>query len=186
MKNPYIATTVLAAVGSMSHDVIFNGTGFGTYYYDVTRVDVCGTSFSNQNLGDVECSFAAGLSLDNINSNYVVAMNHTQLVNDPAKYCGKRVVVSVNGQRSPQPLFIGDGCARCAQGSLTVWNPEEAAGLDFSYSVLNELMGNQACTAGYTKITWEILDDTLYNFDTTDSGASQGPISASATKFCTS
>ncbi|KAJ5605346.1 hypothetical protein N7510_010500 [Penicillium lagena] len=183
MKILYIAITVLSAARSMSHNVVFNGTGFGTYYYDVAQVDVCGTSFSNQNLGDVECSFTTGLSLDDIASNYVVAMNHTQLVQDPAKYCGKRVVVSVNGQRSSHLLFIGDGCVRCAQGSHTTWNPEEAAGLDFSCSVLDELMDNQACNDGYARISWEIIDQTLYQFNTTDIGASRDPVSAS-TKFC--
>jgi len=120
------------------------------------------------------------LSLDQVNSNYVVAMNHTQLVGDMAKYCGKRVIVSVNGVPSSLPLFIGDGCARCAGGSYSSdsWNPVGAPGLDFSYTVLNELSSN-ACNDGHIDITWEIVDETLFTFDTTGAGTAQGPVAGS-------
>ncbi|KAJ5120359.1 uncharacterized protein N7515_009747 [Penicillium bovifimosum] len=145
---------------------MFRGTGFGTYYYDVRQVEACDTSFVAQNLGPLECSSQNALSLNHVNSNYVVAMNHSQLKLDMSKYCGKRVIVTVNGEQSNLPLFIGDGCQRCAGGSASsdVWNAVAAPGLDFSYSVLEELSGGAACADGHIQIAWEIVDDTIYNF----------------------
>ncbi|OBT88433.1 hypothetical protein VE02_03293 [Pseudogymnoascus sp. 03VT05] len=124
------------------------------------------------------CSHIASLPLTEINSNYVVAMNNTLLGGDMAKYCGKKVVVSVNGVASDLPLFIGDGCERCGTGpsTSTTWEANGAPGLDFSYSVLNDLSGN-ACADGHIDISWEIVDETLYNFDTNGSGTTQGPAS---------
>ena len=149
-----------------AQSTIFSGSGFGTYYYDMQDIQACGTDFEYQNMGVVECSPQAGLTLDDINSNYIVAMNNTQLSGDMAKYCGKRVNVSVNGVASDLPLFIGDGCQRCGTGSSsnTEWDSTGAPGLDFSYSVLNELSGGAACNDGHVSITYEIVDDTLYNF----------------------
>ncbi|OJJ50143.1 hypothetical protein ASPZODRAFT_128763 [Penicilliopsis zonata CBS 506.65] len=179
------ASTLLFALGASASSSIYSGSGFGTYYYDISDVDACGTSFSSQNLGDVECSQVTALSLDTINSNYLVAMNHTQLVDNMETYCGKRVVVTINGVKSDLPLFIGDGCERCAEGSADsdTWNAEGAPGLDFSYTVLNELSGGEACDDGHVSIEWEILDETLYEFDTgaSDSSTSQGPVSAAVT-----
>jgi hypothetical protein len=166
MKAQIIAATGLISVlGANAQQTLYAGAGFGTYYYDVEEVQACGTDFSNQNLGDVECNYLTGLSLDQINSNYVVAMNHSQLIQDMETYCGKQVIVSVNGVASSLPLFIGDGCARCGTGSdsSTVWNADGAPGLDFSYSVLNEL-SSSACDAGHIDITWEIVDTVLYDF----------------------
>jgi hypothetical protein len=104
-------------------------------------------------------------------------MNHTQLIGDMALYCGKKVIVSVNGVPSSLPLFIGDGCARCGTGSSSsgVWEPNGAPGLDFSYSVLSELSAS-ACAAGHVSITWEIVDETLYDFDTNAPGSPEGPV----------
>jgi hypothetical protein len=180
MKVQTVGTVgLLFALRSYAQSIIYSGTGSGTYYYDIEQVEACGTDFVDQNLGDVECSFSTALSLDDIDSNYVVAMNHTQLVGDLALYCGRRVVVSVNGIASSLPLFIGDGCERCGTGSSsnTSWNPDGAPGLDFSYSVLSELSAS-ACDAGHIDITWEILDDVLYDFDTNAPGLPEGPVSS--------
>ncbi|OAA41804.1 chitinase [Metarhizium rileyi] len=156
-----LASTVSGAA------TIFKGRGYGTYYYDIKKVQACGTDFSNQNKGYVECSFTQPLSLNQMNTNYVVAMSNTQLKGNLDKYCGKRVVVTVNGKKSPLPLFIGDGCERCAGGKPNgPWNPIGAPGLDFSYSVLSEL-SPQACFAGHIDLSWEIVDETLYHFNTT-------------------
>ena len=175
-----VAAGLLSGVGARGQGTIFSGVGFGTYYYDVKHVDACGTSFAEQNKGPLECDSQTALSLDQVNSNYVVAMNHSQLVSDMATYCGKRVVVSVNGTPSDMPLFIGDGCARCAGGSASseTWNPVGAPGLDFSYSVLNELSRGVECTDGYIPISWEIMDDTIYKFGTNGAGIPQGSRSA--------
>lgn len=167
-------------LGTSAHESIFSGTGFGTYYYDVKQVEACHTSFAAPNAGALECEPETLLSLDHVGSNYVVAMNHSQLVLDMAKYCGKRVAVTVNGKQSDLPLFIGDGCLRCAGGSASsdVWNWDGAPGLDFSYSVLEELSGGAACTDGHVPISWEILDDTVYRFSNDASSTSASAAAA--------
>jgi hypothetical protein len=162
----FAAAGLLLATQASAQSTIFSGSGFGTYYYDMEQVKACGTDFEYQNMGVVECSPQAGLTLDDINSNYIVAMNNTQLSADMSKYCGKKVIVSVNGEASDLPLFIGDGCQRCGTGSATdtTWDAQGAPGLDFSYSVLNELTGGAACDDGHAAITWEIVDETIHQF----------------------
>ncbi|RJE23911.1 hypothetical protein PHISCL_03727 [Aspergillus sclerotialis] len=159
-----IAAGLLFALGTTASSVISKGEGVGTYYYDTKQVDACGTSFKFQNMGGVMCSSQTLLSLDKMDTEYVVAMSNADLGADPSKYCGKKVVVTVDGKKSDMPLFIGDGCERC--------NGEP--GLDFSYSVLNKLTGGDACNNGKTQISWEILDDTIYNFDGDSSGFASG------------
>ncbi|KUL81544.1 hypothetical protein ZTR_10060 [Talaromyces verruculosus] len=177
-----LAAGLLMVLGAYGQNTIYSGSGFGTYYYDVQQIDACGTSFEYQNMGGVHCSLQTTLSLTQINSNYLVAMNNTQLSADMSRYCGKKVIVSVNGQPSDLPLFIGDGCERCGTGSATAtsWDAAGAPGLDFSYEVLNELSGGAACADGHIDISWEIVDETLYNFDSTGSGLAQGPVSGLA------
>ncbi|GLI82123.1 hypothetical protein PoHVEF18_010524 [Penicillium ochrochloron] len=166
------AAGLLLAIGASAQSVISSGQGFGTYYYDIDQVDACGTTFEYQNQGGVMCSSETLLSLNQMDTNYIVAMNNTQLGADPSQYCGKRVVVSVNGQKSDLQLFIGDGCQRCGTGSSSsdTWNAEGAPGLDFSYTVLDQLSGGSACNDGHMSISWEILDETIYNFDGSSSG----------------
>ncbi|CAG8095861.1 unnamed protein product [Penicillium olsonii] len=169
---PTKAIHMLLVVCAAASSIIDCNEGFGTYYYDIEQVDSCGTTFRNQNKGGLMCSPAVLLSLDQINTNSVVAMNRTQLGLNPSLYCGKRVVVSVNGQPSDLQLFIGDGCERCSVGSSSskIWNAESAPGLDFSYSVLDHLAGGNACNAGHIAISWEILDEKLYEFDESSLG----------------
>lgn len=184
MKFQYTAAAGLFALGAAADSTIASGEGFGTYYYDIKEVDACGTSFSSQNQGGVMCSSETLLSLDKMNSNYVVAMNNSQIRSDPSKYCGKKVVVTVNGKKSDMPLFIGDGCQRCADGSAgsDTWNAQGAPGLDFSYSVLNELTGGSACDDGHAAISWEILDETIYDFATGSSSDSSSGSSSNSPK----
>ncbi|OBT46496.1 hypothetical protein VE00_03310 [Pseudogymnoascus sp. WSF 3629] len=182
MKAQIIAAAgLLFSSRAYAQQSLNEGSGFGTYYFDVEQIETCGTSFAAQNQGGVMCSHITSLPLTEINSNYVVAMNNTLLRGDMAKYCGKKVVVSVNGVASSLPLFIGDGCERCGTGPSTsdTWESTGAPGLDFSYSVLNELSGS-ACADGHIDISWEIVDETLYNFDTDGSGTTQGPASGSS------
>ncbi|GMG10247.1 hypothetical protein BDV35DRAFT_398725 [Aspergillus flavus] len=173
-----IATSYIFYTGAQN--VIFSGAGFGTYYYDIKQVNVCGTSFTFQNAGPIQCSWAKALSLTDLNSNYVVAMNRTQLAEDLTAFCGKRVIVSVNGEPSDLPLFIGDGCERCSygSGSNAVWDPHGAPGLDFSLSALSELSAS-AWDKGHVPITWEIVDEVIHPIDIYGSGAPQ-PTSTSA------
>ena len=162
-----IAATLSAlalAAGASAQASLFKGQGFGTYYYDVQQTQACGTDFSNQNKGSVMCSWTKGRTLNDIGSDNLVAMSNAPLktADGRAKYCGKRVIVTVNGKKSNIPFFIGDGCERCAHGSDTVWNPTGAQGLDFSYSQLTAL-SNEACAKGHIDIQYEIVDETLYS-----------------------
>lgn len=174
MMFPAVAAAgFLFTLSASAQSIISSGDGFGTYYYDIGQVDACGTTFANQNQGGVMCSSATLLSLDQINSDYVVAMNSTQLGEDLTLYCGKKVIISVNGQRSDMQLFIGDGCQRCGIGSSSsnTWNAEGSPGLDFSYTVLNKLSGGNACSEGHVAISWEILDDSIFTFHGSPSGS---------------
>lgn len=164
-----LAAGLLFSLSATASSVINSGKGIGTYYYDIDQVDACGTSFKFQNMGGVMCSSQTLLPLNKMDTNYVVAMSNSELGADPSKYCGKKVVVTVNGKKSDMPLFIGDGCERC--------NGEP--GLDFSYSVLNKLTGDEACDNGKTDISWEILDDTIYDFGGSSSGFVSGSGSSS-------
>jgi hypothetical protein len=175
------AGLLLASKVAATASSIYSGTGFGTYYYDVVETDECGSNFDNINSGQVECSLTQVWTLEDVNSDYLVAMNHTLLVGDLSEYCGKKVIVSVNGVASSLPLFIGDGCERCAEGSATstTWNADGAPGLDFSYSVASEL-NDLACDDGHIEITWEVFDELVYRFDTTGSGEPQGFVSTTS------
>ncbi|KAM0245007.1 hypothetical protein ACHAQJ_010678 [Trichoderma viride] len=178
MKTQIASSVGLFANLAMTQSVINSGNGFGTYYYDVQNPQSCFADFTDMNQGFVECSQFIPWTLNNVNSNNLVAMNHTLLAGNLAKYCGRQVVVSINGQPSSTPFFIGDGCERCGTGSSTngQWNPNGAPGLDFSYTALNALNSN-ACFAGHIDISWQILDQTLYNFDTNAPGQPEGPVS---------
>lgn len=160
-----IGTVALAAAAS-AQEVVLHGKGFGTYYYDVQQPQTCGTDLSAQNLGSVMCNFNLALSLNDIHTNNLVAMSNLPLKTQAgrAQFCGKRVVVTVNGVVSGAPFFIGDGCERCAHGSNSVWDPNGAAGLDFSYTALNAL-SPLACQDGHIEIEFDIVNETLYHFD---------------------
>ncbi|KAM0512091.1 hypothetical protein ACHAPE_009239 [Trichoderma viride] len=177
MKTQMLSSVGLFAASAVAQTVLNSGTGFGTLYYDVVDTDGCQDDFSNQNLGFVECNFSTGLSLDQMNTDNVVAMNHTLLAGNLAKYCGKKVIVTTNGVAHDLDLFIGDGCARCAGGSSTntVWNPDGAPGLDFSFTVAQQL-NSEACFFGHFDLSWEIIDETLYDFDTNAPGQPTGPV----------
>lgn len=167
MKVKTILTSLALSIGIYGQSGIYAGLGWGTYYYDVENTDVCGTNFDGINGGDVTCGWYTATTLNQVNSDYLVAMNVTQLEDDLTLYCGMQVDVWVNGQKSNLPFFIGDGCERCSQGSSTQseWNSNGAPGLDFSYTALNELTGGNACNDGYVEIAWEIVNNKLYSFD---------------------
>ncbi|KAL7902894.1 hypothetical protein HDV63DRAFT_362565 [Trichoderma sp. SZMC 28014] len=174
MKGQITALGLFAQLAASS--VIYSGNGFGTYYYDVQQPESCGQDLSVANTGNVECSQFTALNLNEIDSNNLVAMNHTLIASNLAQYCGRQVVVSVNGVASSTPFFIGDGCERCGTGSSTgPWNPSGAPGLDFSFSALSALNG-QACNQGHIDISWQVLDTTLYNFDSNAPGQPEGPV----------
>lgn len=171
----FLASALLLAPSALAQDVLFSGNGFGTYYYDVFDMDGCATGYQGMEKQPVECSLEEFLALETINSDYLVAMNHTQLAADMGKWCGKRVIVSVNGVPSSMPFFIGDGCGRCSEGSAdqATWDPAGAPGLDFSFAALNQL-NSEACAKGHIDISWEIVDEQIYNFATTGTTLTNG------------
>lgn len=59
-----------------------------TYYYDVRDVEVYGASFVEPNKGPVGACALDSLVLDHVNSNCVVAMNHSQLTLEPKSEWG--------------------------------------------------------------------------------------------------
>ncbi|KAM3474947.1 hypothetical protein MY5147_004002 [Beauveria neobassiana] len=148
-------------------NVLYKGKGFGTYYYDVEQLQACGADFTTQNVGNVMCGWDSVKTLNDIDSNNLVAMNSLLLktAEGRAKYCGKRIIVTVDGVKSDIPFFVGDGCERCARGDETQWQSGGAAGLDFSFSTLNKL-SPLACQDGHVAVEYEIVDETLYHFDT--------------------
>ncbi|KAM3453871.1 hypothetical protein MY8738_009195 [Beauveria namnaoensis] len=162
----FIGLIVTLTASAIAEDLIFRGKGFGTYYYDVRQHQTCGTDFSFQNQGGVMCNWNSVLSLNDINTNNLVAMNNLLLKTQAGRttYCGKRVIVTVNGVTSSTPFFIGDGCERCARDSDSVWNPSAAAGLDFSFTALDTL-SPLACSNGHIDISFDIVNETLYHFD---------------------
>lgn len=173
-SKPTTVISMVITVCNAARSIIDRGEGFGTYYYDIEQVDSCGTTFQYQNKGGLRCSPTTLLSLDQIHTNHVVAMNNTQLGMDLSLYCGKRVVVFVNGKQSDLQLLIGDGCERCGVGSSSsnIWDAEGAPGLDFSYTVLDKLSNGDACNTCHLVISWEILDERLYEFDESSFGSS--------------
>lgn len=79
-------------------------------------------------------------------------------------YCGKRVIITVNGVTSSTPFFIGDGYERCARSSDSMWNLSAVARLDFSFTALNTLL-LLAYLNGHIDISFDIVNETLYYFD---------------------
>jgi hypothetical protein len=184
---PDIAVVILLFTArAHAQGVLSSGSGFGTYYHDINRIDACGTSFVSQNKGPVEYSLTTALTLNEVNSNYLVAVNHTLLAGNLLKYCGKRIIVLIDGQPSDLPLFVGDGCQRCAGQSTqsNIWDASGALGLDISYSVPKELSA-RACSDGHIPLTWEIVEEKPYNFDTDGSGGPQGPITVANQEMTT-
>lgn len=161
----FISALLALAATATAQNTILSAKGFGTYYYDIKQTKACGADFSNQNKGSVMCSWIEGKTLEQINSNNLVAMSNAPLktADGRSKYCGKKVVVTVNGKKSNIPFFIGDGCERCAHGSNSTWDPNGAQGLDFSYSQLSAL-SSEACAKGHVSISYDIVDETLYKF----------------------
>ncbi|OAA62229.1 hypothetical protein ISF_05238 [Cordyceps fumosorosea ARSEF 2679] len=125
------ALALAAGAASAQPSTTFKGKGFGTYYYDIQQRQACGTDFNNQDLGSV------------MRNSNLVAMSNLPLKTAAglAKYCGKRVVVTVNGVKSNVPFFIGDGLRTLKLSPL-------------------------ACQNGHVDIEYEIVAETLYHFDT--------------------
>lgn len=78
---------------------------------------------------------------------------------DKAKYCGKRVIVTINGQeRDDLPLVVWDNCLECGRAGN--------GGLDFSSNMFAELVGVERCAEGRIKneLSWRIVDEQIMDW----------------------
>ncbi|CAD6573642.1 MAG: hypothetical protein CYPHOPRED_005185 [Cyphobasidiales sp. Tagirdzhanova-0007] len=138
---------------------IYSGSGQGTFYFDITGAGPCGavnglTSYPETN-GYAMCEPSSGYkTLAARGSNKVVAIPSGILTGNEAKYCGKAVSVTWNGN-TVSDLIVWDGCEACNGNS----------GLDFSSTVFAEVFGNSNCAAGRMDgLTWEILDQQVWSY----------------------
>lgn len=75
---------------------------------------------------------------------------------DKTKYCGKRVIVTINGrERDDLDLVVWDSCFQCSEPGN--------GGLDFSSNMFAELVGVERCSEGRIKgeMSWRIVDEQI-------------------------
>ncbi|KAJ3139378.1 hypothetical protein HK100_011715 [Physocladia obscura] len=143
--------TIAITSATSSSNILISGSGDGTYYYDVTGLTCDGQAEYPENNGYTSCEPSAPpyetlLERDN---NYIVALAVDQMNGNKEKLCGKRVIISYNGQVVEGNFVVWDSCVACAGGVR----------LDFSLSAL-ETIDSQACTLGVVPgINWEVTDE---------------------------
>lgn len=116
---------------------LYQGSGAGTYYYDVTGRTCNGAPRYAENDGYPTCtSFNPQYwkTLQQYGTNNIVAIDRHLLATDAGRqrYCGKEIKVFRNGVEvsSPngQPFVVFDGCEAC-----------EGRRINFSISALDKL-----------------------------------------------
>lgn len=142
---------------------LYSGSNiYGTFYYDIRGAVCPGIITFPENDGYPSCaSFAPGpnqLTLRQLNSNNVIAIDNNLLGSNRAKYCGKKVIVTYNGQQITAPdggdFFVWDGCAACIGGTI----------IDFSLSGLQRVTAN-ACTVGKVPgVSFRVVDVVVRQF----------------------
>ncbi|KAG2428341.1 hypothetical protein HXX76_010487 [Chlamydomonas incerta] len=161
------ATTPTPSGGGAGAVLASGTSALGTYYYDVRTKCPQDVAYSENN-GYPSCASwnqatGAQLTMKQLNTNNIIAIG--QLTGNPSpatrtKWCGKKVVISVNGQTITAPdggdWFVWDGCLQCSR--------EGNNKLDFSVSGLTKI-NKAACTLGVVKgITYQILDVQIKKF----------------------
>jgi hypothetical protein len=63
-KSQVLTASLLYVFRAYAQTAIYSGTGFGTYYYNIGQTNACGSDFTSQNEGFVECSPLAALALN--------------------------------------------------------------------------------------------------------------------------
>jgi len=165
MKASLIALAVLfMAVQAFGAHVLYQGRGDATFYYDITGVGPCGPANGirspfPENQGYAMCEWTSPnpKRLIQYGTNNIVAIPNQLLRPNIRKFCGKRVIVSVNGkERSDLRLVVWDGCEACNGNG----------GLDFSSTIFAKLFGQNRCAAGRIKgeITYKIVDEQVIPF----------------------
>jgi hypothetical protein len=141
---------------------LYSGTASGTYYYDLRSPCPQDPNGYPENNGYPTCtSFTAGANqqtLAQLGTNNVVAIDANLLSGNRAKYCGKKVIVTYNGQQVAAPdggdFFVWDGCAACVGGGK----------IDFSVSGARNINSN-ACTLGVIPgVTFNVVDTQVKTF----------------------
>lgn len=133
----------------VANNVLYKGSGLGSYYYDAIGKTCNNEAPYAENNGYTLCETFLGKPnvLSSYNNNYLVAID-ANIIKDREKYCGKKVVVKYNGVLVDKPFVAWDGCAACANGTR----------LDFSMSALLAIEPN-ACQLGIVPgISWEVID----------------------------
>ena len=142
--------------------MLYSGTAGGTYYYDVRTSCPQDTSGYPENNGYPSCtSWTPGanqLTIAQVNSNNIIAIDNSVLSSNRAKYCGKKVVVTYNGRQIAAPdggdFFVWDGCAACVGGGR----------IDFSVSGLRNVNSN-GCTLGVVPgVSFSVVDQVVKTF----------------------
>jgi len=138
---------------------LYQGSGWGTFYYDYTGKSCPGFPPYAENKGYPTCtSFdpAKFKQLDQYGTNNIVAIDAGVLGADRAKYCGKEIVIYKNGVRVPGgPYVVFDGCDACRGG----------LGIDFSLTALNNIDNGNACNDGKVSgFTWQVTTNQIIPF----------------------
>jgi hypothetical protein len=82
-----VISAAAAALFGITAQATSSGTGFGTYYYDLVNSDPCGISVEALNTGDALCGWYTAKTIEQVGSEYLVAMNDTLLKSDLTAYC---------------------------------------------------------------------------------------------------
>lgn len=148
-------------VPSGGGNVLYQGSGSGTYYYDIRGQSCNGETYAENN-GYPSCtSFAPGpnqQTLAQVNSNNVVAIDRNVLGANRAGLCGKKVLVYKDGRQVSAPdggdFFVWDGCEACVGGGK----------IDFSVSGIRNVDGN-GCNLGVVPgVTYKVVDQQVKTF----------------------
>lgn len=141
---------------------LYSGSGSATYYYDVKTSCPQDPNGYPENDGYPTCaSFTKGpdqLTLRQLGSNNVVAIDRDFLKTRRDSLCGKAITVMVNGQKVTPPdkgeFFVWDGCEACVGGVRA----------DFSVSGARNV-NPDACGRGVVPgISWKVSDTQVRKF----------------------
>ncbi|KAL7422052.1 hypothetical protein Q5752_003825 [Cryptotrichosporon argae] len=149
-------------------DVLLTLTGVeATYYYDIDEnygIDVCAASgaqaadwaiTSGINSGVTYCQDSgSAYTLDDLDTNRIVAMNHTMIAENPTLWCGKEVeVFDADGNQivlDEGPFVLYDACAAAVTSKI----------VDFSAKAFTQISGG-TCGNNPTGLTIKVLDTTV-------------------------
>ena len=148
---------------TVAADDLLTGAGDATFYYDVNGAGTCGPANGISSYAETDgygmCEWynPNPRTLRDYGTNNIVAMPNQILGGNLATYCGKKVIVSIDGQeRDDLNLFIWDGCEACNGND----------GLDFSSTIFGDLFGEGRCGEGRIQgeLSWRITDEQVQGF----------------------